>query len=95
MPRGVLRAISLSVVKQVNRKDREKQWLFLRIPLLLLFVCPGWTCCQSASALLPRHWAVDRGSRRSPGWPSVNVPQPGTDIPFQSCPLQAPDLGAH
>lgn len=63
MPRGVLRAVSLSVVRQVNRKDREKQCLFLRIPLLLPFVCPGWTCCQSASALPPRQWAVDRGSQ--------------------------------
>lgn len=59
MPRSILRAISLSVVKQVKMKNREKQWLFLRIPLLLLFVFPGWTCCQSASALLPCHWAVD------------------------------------
>lgn len=73
------------------------KWCFPKIPLNQAFPWYG-------QVYLPLEtWGMPKGAFRSvqsssghrcPCWPSVSVPQPGTGIPFQSCPLQVPDLRA-
>lgn len=58
MPRSMLRAISLSVVKG-KKEGSEKQWLFLRESLSCsLFLLGGHAA--NLPQLLPCHRAVDR-----------------------------------
>lgn len=58
-------------------------------------LCLSWVdMLPICLSITPMSLGCGQGSHRCPCWPSVSVPQPGTGIPFQSCPLQVPDLRA-